>query len=496
MILKELVKDIDVIKFSGDLELDINAVQYDSRMISRGDLFVCVRGFKTDGHKYIKSAIEKGAVALVVEDLTEAEVLELDSRNIYWIKVACAREALACIASRYYNNPSDAFLLTGVTGTNGKTSVSQILTDMMKAFDKKCAVLGTIQNKIGDEVFETAVTTPESLELNMMYKMMVERHVECCTMEVSSHAVELKRVHGIGFDYGIFTNLTKDHLDFHVTMEAYYKAKAAFFNLTQKGNVINTDDEYGQRLMNEVSKLETPCLSYGIDKAADLMARNIGYAATHSTFELVTPTFSGMIQMPIPGKIYVYNALSAIGIMYLEGYSLEAIQRAVKMVQPVRGRLEVIKDTQGVNVIVDYSHTPDALKNALKVVRRFTDNRVITVFGCGGNRDKTKRPEMGKVAAMASDYAIVTSDNPRHEEPNSIIADVVKGIDVSPERFTTVVDRRQAIYEALDFAETGDTILIAGKGHETYQILGDIKVDFDDAKVVRDYFLEDRNGNA
>jgi UDP-N-acetylmuramoyl-L-alanyl-D-glutamate--2,6-diaminopimelate ligase len=457
-------------------------------LIKEGDLFVAIKGYQVDGHDYIQTAIEMGAVAVVCSDLGKiAHIMEKNTK-VQWIFVEDPRNALAHLSDVFYDQPSKKLALVGITGTNGKTSISLLLSNMFEALNKTTGVIGTIGNKVGQKFYQTSVTTPESLNLNKLFSEMIQDDADVCLMEVSSHSLALDRVAFLNYNIGIFTNLTQDHLDFHCDFEAYYRAKRRLFLMTDTYNLINGDDPYGKRLIEELesddAKAET--VSYGIDSEADIMATNVRYSMSGVTYDLRTPKFKLHVKVNMPGKIYVYNTLAAIGTLVLMGATKSDVKKAIKGIKPVPGRFEQVRNDKGINVIVDYAHAPDALENVLKIAKEFTDGKLITVFGCGGDRDKTKRPLMGNIALGESDYAVVTSDNPRTEVPEDIIKDII--IDYPPKgSYEVKVDRKEAIAFAIEYAQKGDTIVIAGKGHETYQILGKEKVDFDDRLIAQEY---------
>jgi len=365
-----------------------------------------------------------------------------------------------------------------------------LVTDLMTQLGHRTAVFGTIANRVADTLIPASVTTPESLELNQMLALAREKAVHCCAMEVSSHAMALKRVAGLHFDYGIFTNLTKDHLDFHETMEAYFDAKAGFFKLAHKALIINTDDPYGAKLAEVFEPGTVPVISYGIESEAVLRATDLEMGPEGSRFNLHWQGAVVPFWMPIPGRIYVYNILAALAVLLLEQVSCETVAECVARITPLRGRLEPVPNDRGFTVLIDYAHTPDGLENAIRSARIFTRGRVLTVFGCGGNRDRTKRPQMGEISGRLSDYSFVTSDNPRNEDPQAIIGEILTGMTGFSGRYTVEPDRAAAIAAALAAAKPGDTVLIAGKGHETYQILGETRIHFDDREEVLNWFAE------
>lgn len=474
MRLIEILKDID---FKGNIEnnLDVKGISYDSRKVLPGDIFVAISGYQSDGHHYIESAKESGAVAIVVE--------KEGYEGINVIHVKSSRKTLALLSKNFYNNPTQKMKLIGVTGTNGKTSITYILKDMLESLNQRYGVIGTMKNLIGDEEFKTNVTTPESLELNQLFALMVERSTDVAVMEASSHALSLNRVDALDFDIAVFTNLTQDHLDYHESMDKYFAAKRKLFDMARQA-VINIDDEHGEKLYNEISGKS---LSYACKKKADLRGSQFDFTDHGTHFVLNYKNREYEVNTNLLGQIYVYNTLAAIGALIVAGFDINHIIEATKAIKAVKGRLEQVPNNLGIKVIVDYAHTPDALENVLKISREFTQNRLISIFGCGGDRDKTKRPKMGKISERLADFSIVTSDNPRSEDPEKIINDVLKGMPAESNKYSVVINRDDAIKKSIEMAVPGDTIIIAGKGHETYQIIGKEITDFDDFKIARGY---------
>ena len=456
MKLQELLKGFRVLETNVSMDLDITGVFYDSRKVESGSLFVAITGFAADGNRFIPMALSKGAAAVVTAKKPEGDVP--------YILVENDRLALAWLGINWYGHPAEAMTLIGVTGTNGKTSTTLLLKQVLETcLGAKVGLIGTMSNLIGDEEIPTERTTPESFELQGLFARM--RDVGCThvVMEVSSHALTLDRVGGVHFDVAAFTNLTEDHLDFHKTMDAYCDAKAELFARCTKA-VINVDDNYAPRMLEkaECDVLRTSAYD------ADLYAKD---AVLHSEGVAFTAVCGGKevpVKLPIPGKFTVYNALSVIGIAYQLGISVEASAAALRTAQGVKGRMEVVP-TPGkpYSVLVDYSHTPDALENVISSVQDFCQGRVITVFGCGGDRDPIKRPVMGEIGVKLSDIAVITSDNPRTEDPEAIIRDIVAGVKDEYGMYKVVCDRRAAIRYAMDIAEKDDIIILAGKGHET-----------------------------
>lgn len=478
MKLRDILNGIEVLSADVDLDVEVCGVECDSRKVGKDTVFVAIRGYETDGNKYIKSAVEAGACAVITDKKT------ISGRGK--IVVADARRALAMAAKNFYGNPTRDMKIIGVTGTNGKTTVTYLIKRGLEQVGAVCGLIGTNQNMIGDRVLETERTTPESNEL---WKLFAEMRDSGCThviMEVSSHSLELSRVYGIEYEVGAFTNLTQDHLDFHKTMEKYEAAKAKLFKQSKLG-VINFDDEAGKRMIKQAG---TKLVTYSAkDNGADYVAKNIRTKPASVEFELVGIDTIGRIEMNIPGKFSVYNALCASSVLLALGVPLHEISAALRLIEGVKGRAEVVPTDSDYTVMIDYAHSPDGLENILKTVKEIAEGRVIVVFGCGGDRDAAKRPKMGKIAAQYADVVVVTSDNPRTENPDAIIDDIIPGISEITDEFKRITDRREAIYRALDIARKGDIVLLAGKGHETYQEIDHIKHHMDEREIVNDYFL-------
>ena len=478
MKLRDLLKDIPFTYTAVDLDIDIREVRYDSRAVQPGDLFVAVRGFATDGHAYIGMALKKGAVAVVCEQA---------GKGIPAVIVPDARAALADIAGNRFDHPSRKLTMVGVTGTNGKTTTTTLIKHILEAEGHKVGLIGTNQNMIGAEVIPTERTTPESYELQALFARMAEAGCTHCVMEVSSHSLVLDRVRGVRFAVGAFTNLTQDHLDFHKTMEAYREAKAKLFTISDKG-VINLDDPVADKMLADAT---CPCLTFSADKdAADLSAKNIELGASGVSFVAATRDAIARVSLGIPGHFSVENALAALGVCVALGVPLEHAARALGTAHGVKGRAEVVPTDTDYTVLIDYAHAPDGVSNILRTVRGFAKGRVIALFGCGGDRDRTKRPIMGHLAAELSDYCIVTSDNPRTEQPEAIIEDIVAGMKDAKVPVDVICDRRAAIYHALDIAQKDDVIVLMGKGHETYQAIDNVKHHMDEREIVADSFKE------
>lgn len=480
MRLNELLKGIEYEILKGD-NIDIKAIAYDSRKVSDVSMFVCVSGFVTDGCKYIDEAVKNGAKAIMVE-----QPIYLN-KNVTIIKVKNSRYAMAIAISNLYNNPSKDIKLIGITGTNGKTTTSFLISSILKEAKKNVGLIGTIENHIGDKVLKSEHTTPEALELNQLFLEMKQNNINYVVMEVSSHSLALDRVSGCNFEIGIFTNLTQDHLDFHKTMDNYRKAKAKLFKMCKKG-IINIDDVSSKYIADTAS---CDIIKFGINNNADFKAQNIKLSADGVNFDIIIDNRNINFCLPIPGKFNIYNTLAAIATCYSLSIPIETIQNGIKNTKTVAGRCQSIKTNKGFNIIVDYAHTPDGLENIITTVNEFNRGRTIVVFGCGGDRDKTKRAIMGEIAGNLSDFCIITSDNPRSENPESIIADIENGILKTKCSYIKIVDRKEAIKHALNLAQKNDIVVIAGKGHENYQIFKDKTIHFDDFEVANSFVQED-----
>ena len=476
MKLSKLLNSVDVLGNYKDIE--ISSVAYDSRKAKDESLFVCIKGYETDGHKYIESAVKNGAIAIVLED-------DCDTFGAEKILVSDSRKALAKISANFYNNPQDKLKIIGVTGTNGKTTVTTLVKHILEYSGAKVGLIGTNGNMIADRFLETERTTPESLELHELFHDMLKENVEYVVMEVSSHSLYLSRVYGINFETAVFTNLTQDHLDFHKTMENYKDAKKILFGMC-KNRVVNIDDEAGC----EIAK-EFPSFTYSIDTDSDLKAQNIKISARGVIFDIFSGNKQTMVRYKTPGRFSVYNALASLGTALSLGIDLKKATDALLLAKGVLGRAETLFTNTDYTVIIDYAHTPDGLENILSTVREFTLGRLICVFGCGGDRDNKKRPIMGEIAGLLSDLCIITSDNPRTEDPMAIIDEIEVGIKKTDCPYTVIENRRSEIGHSLSIAQKDDVIVLCGKGHETYQILGKEKVHFDEREVVED-FLKDK----
>ena len=482
MKLKDLLAGIPVLEMTADPEWNIDQVAYDSRKVTPGSLFVAISGFASDGNRFIPMAMEKGAVAVVTAKKPDGDVP--------YILVASDRLALALIGCNFYGHPAESMTMIGVTGTNGKTSVTLLLKQVLeKTLGAKVGLIGTMENRIGDLVIPTERTTPESFELQSLFAQMRDAGCTHVVMEVSSHAVALERIGGVRFDVAAFTNLTEDHLDFHKTMENYCDTKAELFARCDKA-VFNRDDEWFTRVS---AKAEADVLTTAVKGTADLVARDLQLRADGISFTAVKGDEAAQVRLQIPGRFTVYNALTVLGIADRLGISLSAAAAALAEAKGVKGRVEVVP-TPGkpYTVLIDYAHTPDGLENVLTSVRDYCKGRLIAVFGCGGDRDPIKRPIMGRIGVQNSDLAIITSDNPRTEDPNAIISDILAGIAQEDGEYIVIENRRKAIQYAMDKAQKDDIIILAGKGHETYQEIGGIKHHLDEREEVAAYLSETR----
>ncbi len=478
MRLSRLLSDIVTKNTYEDTE--VCGICYDSRKVKPGDVFVCITGFQTDGHSYAKSAVSNGASAVIAE-----RELELD---VPVVIVENSRKALACVADVFYDYPSKKLKLIGVTGTNGKTTTTFLTKYILEEAGYKVGLIGTNKNMIGDMEIPSERTTPESLELTELFAQMAEEKVDFAVMEVSSHSLSLDRVYSCDFAVGAFTNLTRDHLDFHGTMEEYFEAKAKLFEMCRIG-VVNIDDESGRRLASSNS---CEMLTYGMESGSDVLASGTEFSDNGVDFTCDILGRAKRFHINTPGKFSVYNALCAAAICTACGVSPEIIANGLSRASGVCGRAEIVPTNGNYTVMIDYAHTPDGVENILKSVRGFARGRVVILFGCGGDRDRTKRPLMGKIAGELADFCIVTSDNPRTEEPSSIIEEIIPGVIEAGGEYIVIENRKEAIRYALLNARDNDVIVLAGKGHETYQILKDGKIDFDEREVIREILGEER----
>ena len=486
MKLNDLIKNIEVLKVENEKDIEITGLSYNSKTIKKGNIFICLKGENTDGHKFAKSAYENGATAFFLEDELD---FECDCPKVF---VKSTKHSIADLSAAFYENPSKKLNLIGVTGTNGKTTVTHLLQKIVEENGQKCGLIGTLGYKMSsdDSYHEAKHTTPQAPELQHNFSRMLEAGVKNVMMEVSSHALEQNRTGCCSFNGAVLTNLTQDHLDYHITMNNYFEAKSILFKNLENGAfaIINADDEYAQRFIN-ITKNGTKIYTYGVKNNADVMAKNIEFSIHGAKFDCKTPFGSTKLNLQLNGMFSVYNALAALTTGLAMGIKLETIKKALEETPSVAGRFEIVNKEP--LVIVDYAHTPDGLENVLKAAREITPNtsKLICLFGCGGDRDATKRPKMGAIADKLADKVIVTSDNPRSENPNLIISDIMAGIkSISADRIFVEADRREAIRYIKRIADKSDVAVVAGKGHEDYQILNDRTIHFDDREEVREVF--------
>jgi len=482
MKLKELLTGIEVIKTNADLETEITEVVYDSRKVTKDSLFVAVTGFVTDGNRFIPMALQKGAAAVV----TAIE----PSEDIPYVLVKSDRLALALLGRNLYGRPAEAMQLIGITGTNGKTSSTLLLKHILETVrNAKVGLIGTMDNMIGQESVPAERTTPESLDLQALFGKMRDAGCGYVIMEVSSHAIALERVGGVTFDVAAFTNLTEDHLDFHKTMENYCDTKAILFSRSKKA-VANMDDPWFERMC---ALAACPVLTTSARSKEGLYAEDLQLLSDGIRFIAKLGGETAEVKLPIPGKFTVYNAMTALGCAVQLGISLQDAASALQTAKGVKGRVEVVPTPgKDYTILIDYAHTPDGLENVLSSVRGFCKGRLISVFGCGGDRDPIKRPIMGRIGVELSDIAIITSDNPRTEKPMAIIEDILKGVENLQKEYIVMENRPAAIRHAMDIAKKHDIIVLAGKGHETYQEICGVKHHLDEREVVYDYLEETR----
>ena len=485
MNLKKLLENVDIIEIRGNNDIEIENIKYNSKDVEMGDIFVAIKGSHFDGHNFIEDAIKKGACAVVHQN-------NKTYSNITNIVVSESRKALAQLSDRFYNSPSKSLKLIGITGTNGKTTTSYLIKSIIETSGEKVGLLGTISYRIENECIDASLTTPESLEMHSFFNKINKLKAKYAVLEVSSHSLKQNRTYGLKFHSAVFTNISRDHLDYHQNMEDYINSKLMLFaQLDDKGSfaIINTDDVVSERIIKNVKR---NYFNYSITKKSDIYP--INYEINFNGIRLTANTPKGEINInsKLIGSFNIYNILAAIGVGIGLDIDSDAIKRGIELIENVPGRAEKLELRQKYNIIIDYSHTPDSLFNIISTMKRITKGRVIAVFGCGGDRDKGKRPIMGRIAEENADITIITSDNPRTEDPNQIISDIVQGIK-KKENIIQIPDRKKAIFKALSIAEESDSVLILGKGHETYQIIGNKKIHFNDKEVVTEFFKKERN---
>ncbi len=490
MKLRELIAHMDRPVVTGEIDIEINSLEYDSRKVVSGGIFVALRGSKLDGNDFIHQAIKQGAVAIV------AEIAPPDNCVTTWLHINNSRKALADLADVMNGSPSQHMLVAAVTGTNGKTTTAYLLHYLLNHAQLRCGMIGTVSYDTGAELKVATHTTPESLELQGLLAEMLTNGCRAVSMEASSHALDQHRMRGVKVDAAVFTNLTQDHLDYHGSMDKYFEAKSTLFESTAalKGGklIINNDDSWGRRLL-ERYKDHAAVYSYGLGVSANYRAINPRYDLSGTSYELERKGRSLLVRSPLIGQFNVYNSLAALATAHAMGCNLRDTVRAMQDAPQIPGRMERVTERERFHIFVDYAHTPDGLINALSCARGLRPGRIITVFGCGGDRDRMKRPLMARAAEEGSDICILTSDNPRSEDPLQIMEDARKGFKY--EAHTLIADRREAIHVAISHANDGDLVLIAGKGHETYQEIKGIRHSFDDRRVAKQQFtrvMEDR----
>ena len=489
MKLNELIKNVSVTEVVGDVDREITEIVYDSRKVKEGSLFVALKGTQFDGHRFIVDAIGSGASAVAVEDNSIVNDDYFLSHHTTKLLVPNTRRALALISANFYRHPAERLKVVGITGTNGKTTSTYLIKSTLQSAGERVLLVGTIDYLLNDEPFEAAThTTPESFDLNRMMASAIEQKATCAVMEVSSHSLVMNRVYGIPFKVAVFTNLTQDHLDFHRTMEEYFKAKKILFdNLSStSAAVVNIDDEYGERIIADTHATK---VFYGFDSRADFQIVKSSFGVEGTSIVIRHQGKEYSINSKLVGKFNAYNLAGAFAAAVSLGYSPSLAAAALGKVENVKGRFERVDSGKGFLVVVDYAHSPDSLQKTLQAAREILKSagrggRLITVFGCGGNRDRTKRPKMGKISEDLSGITIVTSDNPRFEDPEAIVDEILSGMNARDEKVLRIVDRREAIHESLKRARPNDIVVLAGKGHENYQDVKGVKHHFDDREEV------------
>lgn len=482
MQLADLINGMNVMDIKGDTSVEITGIAYDSRKVRKGSLFVCIDGVNVDGHSFIPQALTNGASALLVQKEVDAPA------GITVVRIENTRYGMAYVADAFYGHPSGKLNLVGVTGTKGKTTTAYMIKSILEAAGQRVGLIGTIENLIGNELVNTAErTTPESLDLQALFSEMSEKGCGSAVMEVSSQGLNLHRVSCSEYDIGIFTNISPDHIGpgEHTDFQDYLNAKKKLFSMCKKG-IVNIDSEFAREIMDGAS---CGIITFGIENQADIMAYDIEKHSTGVLFSVKSPWFQGRVKVNIPGLFNVYNALAAIGASALSGIGFDSICRGLETVR-VKGRLEVLETGRTFVIMIDYAHNAVALENVLTTVKEYAPGRVVTVFGCGGNKDRSRRFGMGEVSGRLADFSIITSDNPRSEAPEAIIADIETGILKTNGKYIRITERREAIRYAMMNAQPGDIIILAGKGHETYQIFDTKTIHFDEREVVAEILEE------
>lgn len=489
MELKKLLVGLEGIKGKGKLDIEVAGIESNSQKIEKGFVFVAIKGFTVDGHKYIEKAVEAGAIAIVVQEGCDLEVVK-KLENVTVVMVPDTRKALAIISSNFYGNPSKKLKLIGVTGTKGKTTTTFMIKEILEKAGKKVGLIGTIATYInGKNMGESSRTTPESLELQKIFAQMVKEKVEYVIMEVSSQSLKLHRVEGCQFEMAIFTNLSEDHISEkeHPDMRDYFESKLKIFKMCKKA-YINVDDLYGSKIPERFKDKDIS--TYGIDNYCEVLAKDITITNSYVDFKVKIGERNERVKVGIPGRFSVYNSLAAICVARNLGIDTETIKTALLEVR-VPGRSELVDNKKELTIMIDYAHSPESLQNILRACKSYTRGKVISVFGCGGDRDTRKRPTMGEISGRIADYTIITSDNPRTEKPEDIVKEIEQGIKKTKGNYTVIVDRKEAIKEAIKIAKKNDMVILAGKGHETYQEINGEKFPFDERVIIKEIIDEE-----
>ena len=488
MELKKLLVGLEGIKAKGDINVEITGIEKNSKEVKEGYLFIAIKGFSTDGHQYVESAIENGATAVMLQEGCDLKSMKIPE-NVTVLVAKDTREALAICSCNFYGNPSAKFKLIGVTGTKGKTTTTFMIKEILQRAGKKVGLIGTIATYINDKkIKDSDRTTPESLELQQIFKQMVDEGVECVVMEVSSQSLKLHRVTGCKFDIVLFTNFSEDHISEkeHPDMKDYFNSKLKLFEMCKTG-IVNADDLYAAKIPRLFP--ESNIVTYGIDNYANVLAKDITITNAYVDFKVKLTDRNERVKTGIPGRFSVYNSLAAICVAQKFGVEPEIVKQALLEVR-VPGRSEMVDNKLEIPIMIDYAHTPESLQNILQAAKSYTRGRVISVFGCGGDRDNSKRPIMGEVSGRIADYTILTTDNPRSEEPAKIIQEIEEGMKKTKGKYTVIEDRRKAIKEAIKMANKRDIIIIAGKGHELYQEIKGEKIPFNEREIIKEIIEE------
>jgi len=480
MDIDNLLKELNHNGYSGKVDIEIKGITNDSKKVKSGDIFVAIKGYTNDGHNFIENALANGASAVLCDHVPENVK---DKGN--FIVVENPRQSMAVAANIIYGRPSERMNIVGVTGTNGKTSTTYLLKGIYDYLGEKSGIVGTMGVLIEGEKIKVDNTTPEAVDLQKYFSKMVERDIKQCFIEVSSHALELNRVDNISIDVGIFTNLTRDHLDFHKTMENYYQAKKKLFHITKINNIINVDDEYGARLYKELKEEGVSAVSIGIANAADIKAGNLVTTMRGTDFELTIDGSVKKVHVNTPGKFSVLNALGSLGAAWSLGINIDDIIEALDKIKGVTGRFEMLENKLDCIIILDFAHTPDGLQKVMETIDEFAEGRKIVMFGAGGERDLSRRAPMGEIAGKYCDLSILTSDNPRFEDPYEICLEIAEGVKKYNGKYEIIIERDKAIYYAIDKSKSKDVILLAGKSTEPYQDMGTEKVPYDEGTIAK-----------